>query len=189
MTTTQLTVIGSILILTLMADIALRSIKKRKRVWKKGDVIKATVERVIDGDTLKLHGYNQSIRTWGIDAVERGQTGYTEAGEYLAKLCFDKKIICVVVGNDTKWNRIVARCFLPGMFGGKGKEINAMMLRNRYVREDTKYSKGFYANANKSPYRWAWRAVVIGLIAAVYFNVDAITGLLSALPLPASLLP
>jgi len=78
------------------------------------------VTRVIDGDTVdvSINGVTERVRLVGIDTPERGETGFTEAGDFLrARLQeVDNQIFLERDGNDRdRFDRLRRRIWLsPG---------------------------------------------------------------------------
>ena len=101
--------------------------------------IKARVSYVVDGDSLYLDGHKPQLRLWGVDAPERGQTGYRATTDTLFNIAHGQPVTCRPVDKD-RYGRDVARCFLPD-----GREINRMMIESRTAREYLPFSKGFYS--------------------------------------------
>ena len=97
------------------------------------------VTYVIDGDTLKIRGREQSIRLWGVDAPEIWSKGSQGALNALYALSFEQRIICNEIDVD-RYGRSVARCFLPD-----GREINRLMIASGTAKEYRYFSKGFYS--------------------------------------------
>jgi endonuclease YncB( thermonuclease family) len=58
------------------------------------------VTRVVDGDTIGLSNGAQ-VRLVGIDTAERGQCGYTEASDNMARLVLGRKVTLAVSDEDT----------------------------------------------------------------------------------------
>jgi len=72
-------------------------------------VIKRKVQRVVDGDTFVVRNRvlgSQFIRLAGFDAPERGQQGYGQAKNLLAKMT-DRVVTIEPVGRS--YGRVVAR--------------------------------------------------------------------------------
>lgn len=96
--------------------------------------------RVIDGDTLEVAG--TTVRLFGIDALERGQSCDTAgrswpcgiwAGQQLARLIGGQPVTCT--GRDTdRYGRLVARCTGPGGdLGAAMVEQGAALAYRRYA--------------------------------------------------------
>lgn len=67
--------------------------------------------RVIDGDTF--HTKDDRIRIAGLDTPERGEPGYKEARDALAKLLSSGKVVIEPVARD-KYARTVAKVYVDG---------------------------------------------------------------------------
>lgn len=98
----------------------------------------ASVARVVDGDTFYLEGITTRIRLWGVDAPERSETGYDEAGEMLASLVADQPLACEHVDIDPH-ERIVARCYF-----GDGRDLSEAMIRSGVADEYLRFTRGYY---------------------------------------------
>ena len=98
----------------------------------------ASVARVVDGDTFYLEGIATRIRLWGVDAPERSETGYDEAGEMLASLVADQPLACEHVDIDP-YERIVARCYF-----GDGRDLSEAMIRSGVADEYLRFTRGYY---------------------------------------------
>ena len=75
--------------------ITIYSCGNRNNTFVKGDYISGTVVSIIDGDTydLLLKGNRKiRVRMEGIDAPEKGMPFYKVSKNYLAQLCFNKKV-------------------------------------------------------------------------------------------------
>jgi len=75
----------------------------RNNTFGKGDYISGTVVSIIDGDTydLLLKGNRKiRVRMEGIDAPEKGMPFYKVSKNYLAQLCFNKKVSLDITGKD-----------------------------------------------------------------------------------------
>jgi endonuclease YncB( thermonuclease family) len=104
-------------------------------------VYRASVNRIVDGDSLYLVGVKPQIRLWGVDAPERDEDGFKAATDYLRKIAKDRELECRQVDQD-RYRRIVARCFLPD-----DQEINRMMIESGTAAEYIRYSNGFYGGS------------------------------------------
>ncbi len=104
--------------------------------------VSGSVERIVDGDGLYLVGYEHQIRLWGIDAPERGDGGYSEAGAHLGSLTDGYEIQCNQKDVD-RFRRLVGQCFLPD-----GTDLGAEMINSRHAIEYCSFSGGFYGTCN-----------------------------------------
>lgn len=91
---------------------------------------------VIDGDTLQLDNKTK-LRLWGVDAPEKGHTGYRVARDQLHDLAQGKVITYIRMGES--YDRVVARIYLKD-----GREINRMMIESKTAKEYCSFSKGTY---------------------------------------------
>lgn len=107
--------------------------------------ITSAVKRVVDGDSLYLHGYEPQIRLWGVDAPERDEKGFKAATRQLSRMALNQVLACQRVDTD-RYGRTVARCFLKD-----GREINRMMIESGTATEYMRYSKGFYKKEQAQP--------------------------------------
>jgi endonuclease YncB( thermonuclease family) len=83
--------------------------------------LSGTVERVADGDTLRLvapSGQRTTIRLAGIDAPEKSQPFGRAAGRRLAALCLGKEAEAAFRATD-RYGRTVARVFCDGTDAGR----------------------------------------------------------------------
>jgi len=81
------------------------------------------VTEVIDGDTIKIDT-GESVRLICIDTLERGQSGYQEAKDYLEGLILDKEVKLVKDISETdKYDRLLRYVYLDGDF------VNEMIVR------------------------------------------------------------
>lgn len=95
---------------------------------------------VHDGDTIRIG--TQSIRIWGIDAVELKQRcGNAPCGvmarDALADIIGGRDVICVAKGKS--YQRIVATCMVAGV------DVAQEMARRGMAYDYADYSHGFYA--------------------------------------------
>ena len=126
--------------------------------------------RVIDGDTLNVHG--TKTRLWGIDAPEGKQSCQRdgvawlcgqEAAKALRELIEGEGVRCTEKDRD-RYNRSVAVCFIGGL------EINAWMVEWGWAFDYPDYSHGAYADEQEAARRavsglwvgefempWEWR--------------------------------
>jgi endonuclease YncB( thermonuclease family) len=104
------------------------------------------VDHVVDGDTIRLRGYDFNIRLWGINAPERGQPGYNEATAALNGFVAGQSIRCMMISADSKWGRFVGQCFLPDK-----RDVSRLMIESRLATEECQYSKGYYGTCPQAP--------------------------------------
>lgn len=98
----------------------------------------AKVVRVVDGDTFRVDGLERSIRIWGLDAPERGESGGSAATRALRGLIEGREVSCRIRDID-RYRRIVGQCFLPD-----GRDVAAAMIRKGAATEYCRFSKGHY---------------------------------------------
>jgi len=86
----------------------------------------AFVEKVIDGDTIKING--TSVRLLGINCPEKGEEYYLEAKQYLESLILNKTVV-LKYGNEKydKYNRVLAYVFL------ENENINLKIIKEGYA--------------------------------------------------------
>ena len=105
--------------------------------------------RVIDGDTLDVHGVK--TRLWGIDAPEGKQSCQRddvawlcgqEAAKALRELVVGKEVACREVDRD-RYKRSVAVC------RAGDTDVNDWMAREGWALDYRQFSKGEYAGAEK----------------------------------------
>lgn len=128
-------VLGSALLLGFILAIVDRLPAK---TVEQGPSIAGVVKRVVDGDSLYVAGLETQVRLFGVDAPERDDPGYSEAKVTLTRLVLNNSVSCKQVDED-RFNRVVARCFLPD-----GTEVNQAMIDSGTAREYCRYSKGLY---------------------------------------------
>jgi endonuclease YncB( thermonuclease family) len=113
-----------------------------------------TVDKVVDGDTFWLCDASacHKIRVCGINAPEKGETGYREASEALKSLVTGKTVRCVQVGSGTvcdgrseptNHDRIVAQCF------DGAADIAAPLVERGFACDWIKFSGGHYSRNKK----------------------------------------
>jgi len=100
--------------------------------------LSGTVARVVDGDTFKFEGLAPSIRIWGLDAPERGETGGSQATRTLKTLIAQKTLSCSIRDID-KYKRIVGQCWLPN-----GNDIASEMIVRGAASEYCYFSNNHY---------------------------------------------
>jgi endonuclease YncB( thermonuclease family) len=107
----------------------------------------AGAARVVDGDTLELHG--EKLRLQGIDAPEMGQTCEASgrpvlcgklAAEHLDELIGSRPLNCAVEGKD-RYGRGLARC------RAGDRDVAEAMTRDGWALSDRRYSDGRYHGA------------------------------------------
>lgn len=100
--------------------------------------------RVIDGDTIRID--TTTIRLWGIDAPEKGQTCERQAEQYdcgaYARIALEAFIgstvpTCEPVNTD-RYGRTVARCSVDG------SDLGDWMVWNGFALDYPRHSKGRY---------------------------------------------
>lgn len=97
-------------------------------------------ERIVDGDTFIASG--RTIRIWGVDAPERGETGYQTAGWLLESFIKDRPLACKLVAID-KYKRDVMHCFADGT------DIGSVLVGFGAARDYKRYSGGYYWQEEK----------------------------------------
>lgn len=107
--------------------------------------VEAAGVRVIDGDTLEVGA--ETIRLWGIDAPEDGQTCWRAKTSYdcgaealaaLSRLVSGRAVRCEARYKD-RYGRTVARCFITG-----GVDLGGELVRQGWALDYERYSKGHY---------------------------------------------
>lgn len=107
-----------------------------------GQEVSGLVTHIADGDTIRLNGIK--IRLWGVDAPEKEQPGFTEAGDFLKDAIQFKMISCTVHEHD-KYGRLVAQCTRDD----DDADIGAMIIAAGRARDYGRYSKGYYLPKQK----------------------------------------
>ena len=95
---------------------------------------KATVARVIDGDTVELRG-GEKVRLIGIDAAEPGEP-FGDAAAIWARSHLEGELVWLEYGEQKhdKFGRLLAHVFLDD-----GTHFNLRIIENGYARAYTKY--------------------------------------------------
>jgi len=106
-------------------------------------VIEGYVTSVHDGDTFRIG--DQSIRLWGVDAVELKQVcGDVACGEKardtLAELISERIVTCTLKGKSHK--RLVGHCFVGGRI--TGIDVGQYIAQRGMAFDTEKFSKGYY---------------------------------------------
>jgi len=99
------------------------------------------VARVVDGDTLEL-GNGQTVRLVGIDTPERGQCGYQQATENLARVVFHKRVRLTISDEDTDRYGRLLRYVDVGEVDAGLRQIQGGLAIARY---DSRDGYGFHA--------------------------------------------
>ncbi|MEM6649340.1 MAG: thermonuclease family protein [Pseudomonadota bacterium] len=100
--------------------------------------------QVIDGDTLRLEGLDQTVRIWGIDAPERHDHGGSAATKSLRAFIAHAPVRCDVKGRD-RYDRYVALC------RAKNRDLAEYLLTSGHAKEWCRYSSGYYGHCPKNP--------------------------------------
>lgn len=95
-----------------------------------------TVERIFDGDTIKLKECDKSIRLSLVDTPEDTESGYQEAKSFTENLC--KIGTTAAVDQDDsqpydRYDRIV------GLVNCQNKKLNAELISNKLGKIDTRF--------------------------------------------------
>ncbi len=100
-------------------------LKKSQEIIKEKDEFLVTY--VVDGDTLEIET-GERVRFVCIDTPERGESGYSEAKEYLKGLVLNKEIKLVKDISETgKYGRLVRYVYLTD-----GTFVNELIVKNGY---------------------------------------------------------
>lgn len=103
----------------------------------------ATVNRVIDGDTIEIinNGDKESVRLLGINTPERGEILYKEAGGFLGELSLNKSVR-LEFGKDRydRYNRTLAYVFINEF------NINLKLVKQGYANIYFPSGKDVYYN-------------------------------------------
>ena len=103
------------------------------------------IERVVDGDSLHLHGQPVQIRLWGLDAPEWDTPAGPAATAALTRLALGKHPVCDDMGRD-RYQRILGRCYLPD-----GRALTAAMIETGTAQEFWRYTWGYFWLVEKFP--------------------------------------
>ena len=98
----------------------------------------AKIVNVLDGDTVEIDN-GQTVRMIGIDAPNRGESGYEEAKEYLKDIIADETVrLEYDYYQDDKFGRILAYVWenCTSQMGCKNKQrlINWLLIKRRYAK-------------------------------------------------------
>ena len=114
-----------------------------------GDII-GRVSQVEDGDTFDICVLNTcvTVRLCGINAPEKGETGYFQAKQALIEIADELTVHCIGIGDgsvcDGRSSRasegnLVAQCFAGTV------DIGEAMVSKGFACDWTKYSGGYYS--------------------------------------------
>ena len=110
----------------------------RRAIFPEGS-FEGRVTHVVDGDTFHVSGVRPAVRLWGVDAPEKDEDGYFEAGATLEGFVRGARLSCDVVDRD-RYGRTVARCRRQD-----GADISALMINSGAAEEYWRYTQGRYA--------------------------------------------
>lgn len=135
-----------------------------------GEAIRGPVERISDGDTLRVAGVK--IRLWGIDAPEKAQQ--CQGGDGATYMCGEKSTMALtaLIGGrpvecshrDTdRYGRVVAQCSVAGadlgaMMVAAGQAVAYTRFTDHYAAQQGKAQQqavGLWAGRFEMP--WDWR--------------------------------
>lgn len=102
-----------------------------------GQEVSGIVTHISDGDTIRLNAIK--IRLWGVDAPEKGQAGFEDAGDFLSQQILYRMVSCTVHAHD-KYGRLVAQCAREE----DDADIGSMIIGAGKARDHMRYSKGYY---------------------------------------------
>lgn len=105
------------------------------------EILSGSVERVVDGDTLRISGQTRAVRLWGIDAPEISEAGGSESSRNLASLVSGQKISCKKKDED-RYGRIVALCHSTS-----GVDLAEAQIASGHAVEWLRYSRGYYSGS------------------------------------------
>ncbi|MBU3693457.1 MAG: thermonuclease [Rhodocyclaceae bacterium] len=110
------------------------------------------VERVVDGDTLRVvldNGDMRTLRLKGVDAPESGQQGGPEAGEFVAARVCAGRVAWLLHGED-RYGRSVASVEVDG------EDLGLLLVRAGMAWPIRRYLEGLPADV-VAAYDAAWR--------------------------------
>lgn len=110
----------------------------RRSIWPEG-AFEGRVARVVDGDTFHVEGVGPPVRLWGVDAPERDEDGFFEAGAALVQFVRGRTLRCEIVDRD-RYGRVVARCRRDD-----GADVSRLMIESGAAAEYWRYTQGRYA--------------------------------------------
>jgi micrococcal nuclease len=102
-----------------------------------GQEVSGFVTNISDGDTIRINGIK--IRLWGVDAPEKNQPGFQEAGDFLRQEFQFSSVSCLVHARDN-FSRLVAQCTRDK----DDQDVGALIIRSGKARDYKRYSKGYY---------------------------------------------
>lgn len=108
-----------------------------------GETISGVVLHVTDGDTLRMNGVK--IRLWGVDAPEKEQRGFDQAGAILAAVAQLRMVDCRIRAYD-RYDRLVTQCLRRS----DRLDIGKAVIESGWAKDYPRYSQGFYAAAENS---------------------------------------
>lgn len=108
-------------------------------------IVQATVERVVDGDTLVLSGVESPsgvprMRLWGFDAPERGDCWSAAATTRLTELVLGQTLVCRMVDID-RYGRLVGQCLV------EGSDLGTVLVGEGLAMDLERFSSGAYRQA------------------------------------------
>jgi endonuclease YncB( thermonuclease family) len=109
----------------------------RREIWPES-AFQGRVTHVVDGDTFHVAGIAPAIRLWGVDAPEKDQEGYFDAGAALSKFTKGRTLACEIVDRD-RYGRAVARCERED-----GEDVSRLMIESGAAAEYWRYTHGRY---------------------------------------------
>ncbi len=115
-------------ILLIMASIIFLFIVEDNFKNKSNDNSLTIVKEVIDGDTFKLYS-GEIIRLICVDAPEKGEKGFEESKEFLAKLIEGREVrLEKDIDDMDSYNRSLRYVYLGDIF------VNKELVKNEYAR-------------------------------------------------------
>ncbi|UWQ14190.1 thermonuclease family protein [Aliiroseovarius sp. M344] len=98
--------------------------------------IQGKVTHVRDADTIEVRGI--PIRLDGVDAPDKGQSGYWEGKDWMKQNYSGRLVRCILTGKKT-YDRWVGTCF-----GSKGENISVAVISAGWARDCPRFSGGRY---------------------------------------------